>query len=73
MLIYQKLFSCPKLLSSAFPPDWSIYSVKYWSLYYFTVTSRPFPTDESLQNEDIYNNLEDMIEYVWSFSLWAHY
>lgn len=26
--------------------------------------SRPFPTEESLKDEDIYNNLEDLIEYV---------
>uniref|UniRef100_A0A3B4ZQN5 Guanine nucleotide exchange factor VAV3-like n=1 Tax=Stegastes partitus TaxID=144197 RepID=A0A3B4ZQN5_9TELE len=25
--------------------------------------SRPFPTEESLKDEDIYNNLEDLIEY----------
>lgn len=31
--------------------------------------SRPFPTEESPKDEDIYNNLEDLIEYVWGFSL----
>uniref|UniRef100_A0A674PKR7 Vav 3 guanine nucleotide exchange factor b n=1 Tax=Takifugu rubripes TaxID=31033 RepID=A0A674PKR7_TAKRU len=28
------------------------------------VLPRPFPTEESLKDEDIYNNLEDLIEYV---------
>lgn len=28
------------------------------------VLSRPFPTEESLKDEDIYNHLEDLIEYV---------
>uniref|UniRef100_A0A3Q3BDL7 Vav 3 guanine nucleotide exchange factor b n=1 Tax=Kryptolebias marmoratus TaxID=37003 RepID=A0A3Q3BDL7_KRYMA len=30
----------------------------------FAVTVRPFPMEESLKNEDIYNNLADLIEYV---------
>lgn len=29
-----------------------------------SVLPRPFPTEESLKDEDIYNNLEDLIEYV---------
>uniref|UniRef100_A0A8C3B395 Vav 3 guanine nucleotide exchange factor b n=1 Tax=Cyclopterus lumpus TaxID=8103 RepID=A0A8C3B395_CYCLU len=29
----------------------------------FAVISRPFPTEESLKDEDIYNNLGDLIEY----------
>lgn len=26
--------------------------------------SRPFPSEESVEDEDIYNHLEDLIEYV---------
>uniref|UniRef100_A0A8C6VV38 Vav 3 guanine nucleotide exchange factor b n=1 Tax=Nothobranchius furzeri TaxID=105023 RepID=A0A8C6VV38_NOTFU len=31
-------------------------------LSFFALTSRPFPTDQSLKDEDIYNNLADLID-----------
>lgn len=31
-------------------------------------SSRPFPTEESVEDEDIYNHLEDLIEYDSSAS-----
>lgn len=36
-----------------------------WASRCFAIISRPFPTEESLEDEDVYNNLEDLIEYVW--------
>lgn len=40
----------------------AVYSWCYFSFY------RPFPTEESVDDEDIYKGLPDLIEYVVIFS-----
>uniref|UniRef100_A0A672JMJ7 Guanine nucleotide exchange factor VAV3-like n=1 Tax=Salarias fasciatus TaxID=181472 RepID=A0A672JMJ7_SALFA len=39
------------------------FPVKHEPTRCFSVVSRPFPTEESLKDEDVYNNLQDLIEY----------
>lgn len=46
---------------------YSSLSGQFWTSCCFAVVSRPFPTEESLKDEDIYNNLEDLMEYVGDF------
>uniref|UniRef100_A0A672JQB8 Guanine nucleotide exchange factor VAV3-like n=1 Tax=Salarias fasciatus TaxID=181472 RepID=A0A672JQB8_SALFA len=41
----------------------SNFPVKHEPTRCFSVVSRPFPTEESLKDEDVYNNLQDLIEY----------
>lgn len=36
----------------------AIYNLEYFSFY------RPFPTEESVDDEDVYKGLPDLIEYV---------
>uniref|UniRef100_A0A8C9U1D9 Vav 3 guanine nucleotide exchange factor b n=1 Tax=Scleropages formosus TaxID=113540 RepID=A0A8C9U1D9_SCLFO len=40
------------------------FAKEYHILFFFVVSNRPFPTEDSLQDETIYNQLEDMLEYV---------
>lgn len=67
ILMHQKFLSCPKSLKYSFFRV--IFLLNTEPHAYFSVISRPFPTEESLKDEDIYNNLEDLIEYVWDSSL----
>lgn len=43
----------------------SVISITKLWVFCCALISRPFPTEESLKDEDIYKNLEDLIEYVW--------
>lgn len=39
----------------------------FFYLLFFSFPPRPFPTEESVNNEDIYKGLPDLIEYVGHF------